>query len=47
MARRGLVPKSEALTASEATVVSDAVTELAMARAIPLFHSHSVDHHSV
>ncbi len=43
MARRVLVPKSEALTASEVTVVSDAVTELGMASS---FHSHSLHHSS-
>lgn len=38
MARRVLVQKSEALAASEATVVSDAVTELRMAS----FHFYSI-----
>lgn len=54
MARRVLVPESEALTASEGTVVSDAVTGLGMARANKVFHGpfdtpllscrHSIQH---
>jgi len=43
MARRVLVQQSEALTASEVTVISDAVTELGMASS---FHSHSLNHSS-